>query len=245
LSTGNRIPSSARAAAAAPTDGGTGEFDFGGLLALHERGLAPGISATSGRHATKLGRSLHSGWVAALLREAIVGGSLSAGTPLVEMRLAEQLGVSRGPVRSALHVLEGEGLVTTTRYHLEARAIQLGMERQSDLDDVEQAFSALLREGNSTPRLVSLDVAFHRALVEFSRSRFLLRAWLALAPVIQTAIAIGNRHLVEQDPQSNFSRIVDSHQALMDALRARDADAAETMLARQFDFSRSMVTAGT
>jgi DNA-binding GntR family transcriptional regulator len=182
------------------------------------------------------------------------------------MRLAEQLGVSRGPVRSALHVLEGEGLVTTkrngrmavvgfdnedlrdlfaTRYHLEAWAIRLGIDRQSKLDGVEQAFAALLAEGNSTPRLVSLDVAFHRALVEFSRSRFLLRAWLALAPVIQTAIAIGNRHLVEQDPQSNFSRIVDSHQALMDALRARDADAAETMLERQFDFSRSMVTAGT
>jgi DNA-binding GntR family transcriptional regulator len=45
------------------------------------------------------------------LRETILAGSLRPGDPLVERELAAQLGVSRTPVREALHKLEQEGLV--------------------------------------------------------------------------------------------------------------------------------------
>ena len=46
--------------------------------------------------------------------------------------------------------------------------------------------------------------------------------------------------LVEADPGSNFSRIVDSHRSLMDALVSREAEAAAKMLAEQFEFSQTM-----
>ena len=213
------------------------------------------------RHVSRLARSVHSGRVAAHLREAIIGGQLQAGTPLVEMRLAEQLGVSRGPVRNALQTLETEGLVRTlrngrtesrgfdrddlddlfvVRFELESTAIQWGVARHADLTPVSEAFASIEREGAATRHLVDLDVDYHRAVVEFSGSRFLVHAWLAVAPVIQAAIAIGNRELATRDPASTYARIVESHGKLNDALAAYDAEAACRLLADQFRLTKSM-----
>ena len=49
--------------------------------------------------------------VANHLRDAIVRGELTAGQRLVETELADQLNVSRGPVRDGLRILATEGLV--------------------------------------------------------------------------------------------------------------------------------------
>ena len=233
-----------------------------GTVLIRGIDLAP---SAQGQHSAKLARSLHAGRIADGLREVIISGQLSPRTALTETRLSEQLGVSRGPVRSALTVLEGEGLVETktngrmvvvgfdrrdledlfdTRYLLEAEAIRLLLKRRSDLDPIARAFDAIKAEGNSTTRLPGVDLSFHRAIVESSGSRFLTRAWLTLAPVIQAAITIGNRHLAEQDPELNFARIVDSHKSLLDALRTGEAATGQGALERQFSFSKSMVQPG-
>src|SRR5579871_3958044 len=57
--------------------------------------------------------SLH-GQVIAELRQAILSRRLKPGERLVEGRLADELGVSRNPVREAIRVLESEGLVEVT-----------------------------------------------------------------------------------------------------------------------------------
>jgi DNA-binding GntR family transcriptional regulator len=54
--------------------------------------------------------SLH-GQVIAELRQAILTGRLKAGERLVEERLADELGVSRNPVREAIRALASEGLI--------------------------------------------------------------------------------------------------------------------------------------
>lgn len=53
-----------------------------------------------------------SGVVVDALRQAILRGELKASQPIRQQEIAEQLGVSVIPVREALMVLEGEGLVT-------------------------------------------------------------------------------------------------------------------------------------
>jgi len=45
------------------------------------------------------------------LREAILAGEIAAGSELSQVKLADDFGVSRGPVREALRLLEREGLV--------------------------------------------------------------------------------------------------------------------------------------
>jgi DNA-binding GntR family transcriptional regulator len=220
--------------------------------------LLPGPGAP-GQHARKLARSVYTGSIATLLREQIIGGDLPDGAPLAEVRLAQQLSVSRGPVRNALQVLEGEGLVATlsngrsvvvgfgerdlrdlfdTRFALESTAVRWGIDRKHPLDDVLAAFEEMKVEGTSTPRLVDLDVDFHRALVELPESRFLVQAWLAVAGVIHTVITLGNRNLAAQDPEQNFSRIINSHQVIVDALHSGKAKDVIASLAVQFEFTQ-------
>jgi DNA-binding GntR family transcriptional regulator len=221
------------------------------------------LADASPRLNAKLDRSLHSGRVTGILREAIITGSLPSGTPLVEAKLARQLNVSRGPVRSALAILEQEGLALTppngrmvvlgfgpddladlfkVRLHLETLAIKWGIEARNPVDDIERALAAMAHEGSATDRLVELDIAFHRSVLEFSGSRSLLQAWSGFAGLLQTVITVGNRELREQNPRSDFERIMDNHRPLVDAIRARRYRDAERLLREQFAVTVSMIS---
>jgi len=70
------------------------------------------------------------------LRQRIITGGLVPGQRLVERDLAQQLGVSRIPVREALRILESEGLVATEP---SSRSIVV---RRLSLRDVEELFDA-------------------------------------------------------------------------------------------------------
>ena len=58
--------------------------------------------------------STQSAWLTEHLRQTLLDGRYAPGSRLNEVHLSQQLEVSRTPVRAALHVLAGEGLV---RYH--------------------------------------------------------------------------------------------------------------------------------
>lgn len=229
------------------------------LLALP--GTLKGTKPQPGQHGQKLARSLYSGSIVSLLRERIISGAIPPGTPLAEARLAQELSVSRGPVRNALQVLEGDGLVSTlpngrmvvngfdaadlrdlfdTRYILESAAGERAIANQADPAPLAAAFEAMVAEGTSTAGLVDLDIAFHVALLDLAGSRFLTHAWLASGSVIHAVITITNRHLAAEDPESNFSRIVEAHRQLLDAIEAGDGDVFNERLKEHYAFSESM-----
>jgi DNA-binding GntR family transcriptional regulator len=54
--------------------------------------------------------------IADRIRKAIVSGKLRPGTVIVETALAEQMNVSRAPIREAIQILEADGLVETAAY---------------------------------------------------------------------------------------------------------------------------------
>lgn len=74
------------------------------------------LAADAATQLPPLGRPMtQTDLVASSLREAILSGRLGIDEVLVERRIAEQLGVSKTPVREALILLGNSGLVTATR----------------------------------------------------------------------------------------------------------------------------------
>jgi len=210
---------------------------------------------------TKLRRSLFSGRILAELRMAVINGQLTKGTRLVEHQLAEDFGVSRGPVRSALQVLEGEGLVETlpsggmasagfsvddlaslfrVRHLLEATAVRWGVEAESPTASVEAALEQLIADSNEA-RFVELDIAFHRTIVDFGQSHFLLRSWVSLAPVIEAVVSIGHMAATSQFAADKRTHILEAHIPIVDAIKAGQAGRAEALLDEQFRDAESVL----
>jgi DNA-binding GntR family transcriptional regulator len=99
------------------------------------------------------------------LREAILRGDLSAGAVLSQLRLAEDFGVSRGPVREALRLLQREGLV-------EAELNRRVRIADFSVDDLEELYAMrvvneALAVRATVPRLTGQQLEeLHRALEE-------------------------------------------------------------------------------
>jgi DNA-binding GntR family transcriptional regulator len=68
------------------------------------------------------------------LRDLIVRGRIAPGTRIIESELAERLGISRTPVRSALHQLEKEGYVLSTTGKRNARMTIPPLTRQDAVE---------------------------------------------------------------------------------------------------------------
>jgi DNA-binding GntR family transcriptional regulator len=136
--------------------------------------------------------------VIAEIRQAILGGRLKPGERLVEERLADELGVSRNPVREAIRVLASEGLIEVTarrgasvasmseqetRETIEVRALLEGQNarlaaRRHDKEVIER-IEAVLNKGAEAVAagqyelLPDLNQQFHRELAEAGQNRVL------------------------------------------------------------------------
>src|SRR5699024_11058477 len=120
------------------------------------------------------------------LRRAILRGELKPGERLMEIQLANKLGVSRTPIREAIRKLELEGLVLMiprkgaevakisekslrdvleVRCSLEELAIELACQRMSDeeIEELQKAqddFRSAVESGN-VMRIAEADEAYH------------------------------------------------------------------------------------
>jgi len=136
------------------------------------------------------------------ITEAIVTGHLVSGEKLVETKLAENLGVSRGPVREALRRLEEIGLVEKFPYRgafvsaltrqdveelhnvrepLEGLGARLLAEQQ-DAEAIARLKSILTQMGEADiasdrSRMIDLDTAFHDNLIRLTEHKLLCEVW--------------------------------------------------------------------
>ena len=127
------------------------------------------------------------------LREAIVTGELKPGERLMEIKLANEMGVSRTPVREAIRKLEQEGLVHLTarkgaevapinardlrevleiRKALESLASKMACRyaKEEDIDVLEEINSDIKKaiESGDSDRIARLDVRFHEEICTLS-----------------------------------------------------------------------------
>jgi len=175
------------------------------------------------------------------LRDAIVTGELKPGERLMEVALAEKMGVSRTPVREAVRRLEMEGLVKMTprkgiyvaelsvkdimdvlevRAALDKLATQLaaGRIRQDNirrLENIHRQYIASLQKEN-LPGAIKKDVEFHEVIYQASGNNKLINVAATLREQIYRF-----RVLYMKD-FSNAEDVLLEHQNILKALEAHD-----------------------
>lgn len=148
-----------------------------------------------------------------LLRTAIVENRYAPGQRLIEQKIAEELGLSRTPVREALRRLEAEGLVVTEA-HRGATVRPITINDVIDLYDLRarlEAYAAQLAAERSTPDERAVLAEAVRAFGEATAS-------------------------FEADGDDALRRLVEANRAVHDCiLAAAHHDRLATMIARTVD----------
>jgi DNA-binding GntR family transcriptional regulator len=187
--------------------------------------------------------------IASELRSAVLSGEMRPGTRIRQELLAAQFGASRIPVRDALKQLENEGLVVLApnrgawiadvnseesveiykiREAVEPLAIFESVPNLTDADiDSLDATVRELERVTTIEEYIQLDRAFHLRTYARARMSQLLamieRFWNSTQHFRRTFVneAFARDGLPFSDPQ---------HLLLMDAIRGRDAEAAQAMI---------------
>ncbi|MCH6163555.1 FadR/GntR family transcriptional regulator [Streptomyces marispadix] len=134
-----------------------------------------------------------------------------------------QFETAEGPAGADHPLLRDLGEV---RGIVEPAAVRLAAERRTDADlaALDEAIAAMTSASAVGDEAVDADLAFHRALLAASHNEMLER----MEMVIATGLAFRDRlvHASGHRPQDP----VPSHSVVLDAVRSRDADAAETAM---------------
>ena len=207
-------------------------------------GAEPG-GVFTGRH----DRRKVTDWVYEEIREAVIDLRLAPGAPLRETAIAQQLGVSKTPVREALARLEQEGLVETTSFKgavvsgysprdleeiyelralLEGAAVRAAADEASDVTRAQLrqivARSRQLRDAGELAELATLLGDFDLLVYEQVGNQRVS----ALIDNLQAHLTrIGN--LTEGIP-GRVVTSVEEHAAIVEAITRRDADDAERLM---------------
>lgn len=194
------------------------------------------------------------------LRQAILKGELKPGERLMEIALAERLGVSRTPIREAMRKLELEGLVVM----IPRRGAQVANITEKDLNDVlevrialenlsiEKACQYMTEEqmeelkaaaqkfersitGRNPVRLAEADEAFHEIIYQASDNRRLKQVLNNLREQIY-------RYRVEYlKEEETRNLLIQEHQELYNAIRSRDVKKAQEISFRHIENQRQAI----
>ena len=189
--------------------------------------------------------------VAELLRQRIFSRELEPGSWIDELRIAEELGISRTPLREALKVLAAEGLVTMKVrrgayvtevseqdlrdvYHLlsllesDAAGVVAATADDSQIAELADLHSQLEAAVKDAEAFFEVNERFHMRLLELANNRWRDQMVADLRKVMKL-----NRH----NSLLKSGRIAESlaeHRAIMQALLARDATATTNRMREHF-----------
>lgn len=189
--------------------------------------------------------------------DAIVSGELRPDEKLVEARLAQDLGVSRGPVREAVRRLEQMGLVEKVPYMgtfvrgvsrqdieelYEVRAELEGLaarklatrkdpqhvaELRAILKKMEKAMKA-----ERPSQLFLQDAAFHDTLIHLTENKLLSEIWNLVGTQLRRII------LLKRDrPYHSLDEVIAVHVPIVEAIAGGDPQCAEAEARRHVEIS--------
>lgn len=189
--------------------------------------------------------------VAELLRQRIFSRELEPGSWIDELKIAEEYGISRTPLREALKVLAAEGLVTmkvrrgayvtevsdkdlADVYHLlallesDAAGVVASRGTEAELAELKALHSELKAAVKKRDEFFAINERFHMRILEIADNRWRQQMVADLRKVMKL-----NRH----NSLLKTGRLADSlaeHQAVMDALLARDPELTRARMQAHF-----------
>ena len=179
------------------------------------------------------------------LKMQILKGSIIPGTRMMEVELAEEMGVSRTPIREAIRKLEKEGLVTIeprrgayasmistedmveileVRQDLEGLAAYFAADRMTkeqveELREVSNSYNEAVRQGNMEA-MIKHDTRFHHIIVESCRNKILVQM------IEQLQELVLRFRYIYYDNFRRAENMPEEHEAIVAAISEGNADKA-------------------
>lgn len=179
------------------------------------------------------------------LKMQILTGAIVPGTRMMEVELAQEMGVSRTPIREAIRKLEKEGLVTIEPRR-GAYASQISTDDMVEILEVRQNMEGLaaffaasrmqpekmeeLKEASSKyndavsdsdiENMIKYDTKFHRIIVESCNNKILLQM------IEQLQELVLRFRYIYYDNFKRAENMPEEHAQIMNAIASKDAEAA-------------------
>src|SRR4051794_5435667 len=181
--------------------------------------------------------------VRSTVTQRIMDGTYAPGERIIEMRLAEELGTSQGPVREAIRDLASMRLIThepyrgarvlditnhelaaaiPVRVQLEVLAVRLGMARLAeDVEPLRSRLEAMRAAAGEDDRyaFAANDAGFHGALVDAADNHVLRDAWDVTGAARLVLVTATRLDL-------DLAELAEAHVPILSAYEAGDAERA-------------------
>ncbi len=179
------------------------------------------------------------------LRNLILTGKIEPGTRMMEIELAEEMGVSRTPIREAIRKLEEEGLVVIeprkgayvsevsipdivnileVRENMDGFSSYLAAQRISKvgkekLDEISTSFNDAVESGIMDD-MIKYDTLFHKVIVEETNNNYLINMMEKLQELV-----LRFRYIYYKDFR-RAEEMPNEHKIISDAIIGGDAETA-------------------
>jgi DNA-binding GntR family transcriptional regulator len=196
-----------------------------------------------------------------LIRREILAGGLHQGERLIEARIAEQLDVSRGPVREAFRLLRAEGLLQEERHRgtfvvslrtsdvreiyglraaIEGRAARLMASGQDEmaLRRLRELYEQMERAAQlgDVAEVYARDLEFHEGLCRLSGNGRLHEVFVRYVPMLRALLRVDER--VSESPIA----IAQEHQPLVEAIMTGNVPHAVALAEHHCDHSSKLIS---
>ena len=200
------------------------------------------------------------------LRDAIITQVLKPGERLMEIQLADEMGVSRTPVREAIRKLELEGLVVMVprkgayvagvsmkdihevyevRAALEMLAVTLAAERITD-EELDALERQVLRESeaeensdeNALDNIIYIDSTFHDIIYQAAHNQRLVQ----FVNILQEQLQLFRAASLSRPGRSKTA--LDEHKQIVEALAERNGELASRLAKEHIENAENAMISG-